>query len=137
MLKFTFFYFQSHQASEVDSSCQIWVDNEKQDDLEESNPDPLIPQTDEEYEPEQSQDSGIKRERQSPKPYKKIKKKKYKHRHSSLPDSLSDNVAREDEFDIYGKFIASQLRQMELQKALRLQLEIQSLVSEARISDLS
>lgn len=133
----TCFFFQSHQAPEVDSSCQIWVDQEDQDDTEEPNPDPLISQTDEEYELEQSQDTSIKRERQSPKPYKKIKKKKYKHRQSSLPDSVSDSVAREDEFDIYGKFIASQLRQMELQKALRLQLEIQSLVSEARISDLS
>lgn len=50
-------------------------------------------------------------------------------------DSNSE-CAKEDEFDIYGKYIASQLRNMDLHKALRLQLEIQNLVSEARMSDI-
>lgn len=73
------------------------------------------------------------------------KKKKMKHRRPSTDcsdrtflesiDSSTEN-AKEDEFDIYGKYIASQLRKMDLQKALRVQLEIQSLVSEARLSGL-
>lgn len=54
---------------------------------------------------------------------------------SSLDSSLE--LAKEDEFDIYGKYIATQLRKMDLQKALRVQVEIQHLVSEARISDLA
>lgn len=74
------------------------------------------------------------------------KKKKIKHRRPSLDcsdrtflgsiDSSIENSSKEDEFDIYGKYIASQLRKMDLQKALRVQLEIQSLVSEARLSGL-
>lgn len=45
-----------------------------------------------------------------------------------------ENYTKEDEFDIYGKYIASQLRKMELQRALRVQFEIQHLMNEARIS---
>lgn len=55
---------------------------------------------------------------------------------TSINSSL-ESISQEDEFDIYGKYIASQLRRMNLEKALRLQLEIASLVSEARIADLS
>lgn len=76
-----------------------------------------------------------------------VKKKKLEHRSSSADisertfrgsmDSASESGTREDEFDIYGKYIAAQLRKMDLQKALRVQLEIQSIVSEARISGLS
>ncbi|KAL0821488.1 hypothetical protein ABMA28_004954 [Loxostege sticticalis] len=54
----------------------------------------------------------------------------------STQPNLNTNQA-EDEFDIYGKYLASQLRSMDLQKALRVQLEIQSIVSEARITSLS
>ncbi|KAG6463861.1 uncharacterized protein LOC115452640 [Manduca sexta] len=75
----------------------------------------------------------------------KVKKKKAKLRSPSVEFSDrtfrgsmdSSDLAKEDEFDIYGKYIASQLRKMDVQKALRVQLEIQSLVSEARILDLT
>ncbi|KAM3959663.1 uncharacterized protein ACR2FA_006310 [Aphomia sociella] len=130
-------------SAEVDSSCQIWVDQELQNNnIEELNPDPLIPQTDEEYDSTRGDESviNIKKERNTLATYKKIKKKKFKHR---VPvqdyystDSNSELLAKEDEFDIYGKYIAAQLRKMDLQKALRLQLEIQNLVSEARIADI-
>lgn len=74
------------------------------------------------------------------------KKKKIKHRRPSTNYSdrtfresidSTETASKEDEFDIYGKYIASQLRKMDLQKALRVQLEIQSLVSEARLSGLN
>ncbi|XP_059057897.1 uncharacterized protein LOC131851410 [Achroia grisella] len=52
-------------------------------------------------------------------------------------DSISESHIREDEFDIYGKYIATQLRKMDLQKALKVQLEIQNIVSEARLSSLA
>lgn len=71
--------------------------------------------------------------RYSPKLNKRIKRKKLKRK--SIYRTVS-NSEREDEFDIYGKFIASQLRQMDMHRALQLQLEIQSLVSEARMADL-
>ncbi|CAG9788537.1 unnamed protein product [Diatraea saccharalis] len=41
---------------------------------------------------------------------------------------------KEDEFDIYGKYIATQLRSMDLEKAIKVQLQIQNIVSEARLS---
>ncbi|CAG4994594.1 unnamed protein product [Parnassius apollo] len=76
----------------------------------------------------------------------KEKRKKINNRSSSTDqsetiyrgslDSNIESVSKEDEFDIYGRYIATQLRKMDLQRALRLQLEIQSLVSEARIADL-
>ncbi|CAH2247892.1 jg12249 [Pararge aegeria aegeria] len=49
----------------------------------------------------------------------------------------SAGIMRDDEFDIYGKYVASQLRSMDLQRALTLQLEIQNLVSGARLAELS
>ncbi|KAJ2945420.1 hypothetical protein O0L34_g231 [Tuta absoluta] len=122
--------FQQEQPV-VDSS-QMWMDPETLVEKDEENPDPLSSQTDEEYSLAQTEQIPVKK-----KPHtlsKKIKKKKFKHRTSCF---VQNTDIQEDEFDIYGKYIASQLRQMELQKALRLQLEIQSLVSEARISDLS
>ncbi|OWR54469.1 hypothetical protein KGM_205313 [Danaus plexippus plexippus] len=78
-------------------------------------------------------------------PKYKMKRKKIKHRSPStdvsdqtLKDSMDSlDTCKEDEFDIYGKYIASQLRTMDLKRALRLQFEIQSLVSGARLSDLS
>ncbi|XP_026756308.1 uncharacterized protein LOC113516134 [Galleria mellonella] len=142
-------YSNSQESAEVDSSCQIWVDQELQNGItEEVNPDPLISQTDDEYDSTKADDSSkgddtvlkIKKERNTLASYKKNKKKKFKHRspvQDYSTDSNSECVAREDEFDIYGKYIATQLRKMDLQKALRLQLEIQNLVSEARIADIS
>ncbi|XP_045774723.1 uncharacterized protein LOC123873744 [Maniola jurtina] len=47
------------------------------------------------------------------------------------------NLMKDDEFDIYGKYIASQLRSMDIERALTLQIEIQSLVSGARLADLN
>lgn len=105
-----------------------------------------FPETDDDYKllvlkPEPN-DSHIKQEENS----FKVKKKKLKRRHPSTDGSdrtfrgsldSSSESAKEDEFDIYGKYIATQLRKMNLQKALRVQLEIQSLVSEARISGIS
>lgn len=109
------------------------------------NSDPF-PETDDDYKlldlkPEPNE-SHIKQEVSS----FKVKKKKLKRRHPSTDDSdrtfrgslnSGSESAKEDEFDIYGKYIATQLRKMNLQKALRVQLEIQSLVSEARISGIS
>lgn len=126
----------------MDSSSQIWVDQELQSaNTDETNPDPLVPQTDDEYDSTKpdEQVSKVKLERQSsPVYYKKIKKKKLKHRAQTRNYSteLVQQCTIEDEFDIYGKYIATQLRKMDLHKALRLQLEIQNLVSEARISDI-
>lgn len=56
---------------------------------------------------------------------------------STVKHRGSRTAVQDDEFEIYGKYIASQLRKMDVQKALRLQLEIQSLVSEARIADMT
>ncbi|PZC71918.1 hypothetical protein B5X24_HaOG212259 [Helicoverpa armigera] len=131
----------SQDPPDVDSSCQIWVDQELQNaNMEEANPDPLVPQTDDEYDSTKLEEppSKVKIERHSsPIYYKKIKKKKLKHRAATRKySSDSQSCTKEDEFDIYGKYIASQLRKMDLHKALRLQLEIQNLVSEARISDI-
>lgn len=125
------------QGPVVDST-QMWENDEldiKNDEL--SNLDPLIPQTEEEY--DISQESKVKTERRlSPVHFKKkIKKKKLKRKvpRRLSTDSSSEAGLREDEFDIYGKFIAAQLRGMELQRALRIQLEIQNLISEARIAN--
>lgn len=60
--------------------------------------------------------------------------------HNEVDTNYSDDediIAREDEFEIYGKFIASQLRSLSLPRAVQLQLEIQNLVSEARLAELS
>ncbi|XP_028167363.1 uncharacterized protein LOC114357782 [Ostrinia furnacalis] len=128
------------EAPEVDSSTQIWVDHEMQNgNMEETNPDPLVPQMEEEYTAKSPPPLRVKKEKHSP-IYKKNKKKKFKHKaaiQDYSTDSNSEIVGKEDEFDIYGKYIASQLRKMDLYKALRLQLEIQNLVSEARISDIT
>lgn len=74
---------------------------------------------------------------------RKIKRKKIKQRIPSsdtsdvLQYSLDSNVKlnKDDEFDIYGKYIASQLKSMDLTKALRVQLEIQRLIGKARLSN--
>lgn len=127
----------------MDSSCQVWVDQELQNgNIEEINPDPLVPQTDDEYSDAVKTEisTHVKKEKLLSPIHKKNKKKKFKHKipiQDYSTDSNSENLVKEDEFDIYGKYIASQLRKMDLYKALRLQLEIQNLVSEARISDIT
>lgn len=75
---------------------------------------------------------------------KRSKTRKRKFKRHSLSTEISDEsflnnknssvTRKDDEFDIYGKYIAAQLRDMELQEALRIQLEIQSIVSAARIT---
>lgn len=125
----------------MDSSCQIWVDQELQHiNTDETNPDPLVPQTDDEYDSNRADEPIAKvkfEQNSSPIYYKKLKKKKMRHRSPAKNYSNPTlEYGKEDEFDIYGKYIASQLRKMDLHKALRLQLEIQNLVSEARISDI-
>lgn len=63
--------------------------------------------------------------------YDKQKRKKLKKPEYSIKSQI-ENWVREDEFDIYGKYIASQLRMLELQTALKVQFEIQNLINEAR-----
>lgn len=126
----------------MDSSCQIWVDQELENgNMEEPNPDPLVPQVEEDYDKVKTECSTkVKKEKHLSPIHKKNKKKKFKHKipiQDYSTDSNPETILKEDEFDIYGKYIASQLRKMDLYKALRLQLEIQNLVSEARISDIT
>lgn len=123
----------------MESSCQIWVSQEQQNDTDNPNPDPLISNSDDDYDSPKTEDSlsPIKMDNSTSIVSKKNKKKKMKHR--STQEYLKDKLeyVKEDEFDIYGKYIASQLRKMDLQKAIRLQLEIQSILSEARIADIA
>lgn len=134
--------FQTQEASEVDSSCHIWVEGDlPNDNTEESDTNPLNP-TDTECDTSKPGASlHIKKEADdSSQSFDKVKKKKTKHQSSEQDystDSMSESVALEDEFDIYGKYIAAQLRNMDLHKALQLQLEINNLVGKARISELS
>ncbi|XP_047535484.1 uncharacterized protein LOC125069914 [Vanessa atalanta] len=133
--------YTTQDAPDVDTSCQIWVGQELQNNNNDENPDPLISNSEDDYESPKTEDSlsPIKKEKPlSPLMNKKNKKKKLKHRnHIDYSKDSNFETTKEDEFDIYGKYIASQLRKMDLQKAIRLQLEIQSLVSEARISDIT
>ncbi|XP_045537345.1 uncharacterized protein LOC106713191 [Papilio machaon] len=136
-------YNTNQETSVADSSCQIWVDQDlPNDNTEESDTNPLNPSTDTEYDSTKPEISlHVKKETDySSQSFNKVKKKKTKRQSSeqhNSTDSTSDSVALEDEFDIYGKYIASQLRNMDLQKALQLQLEINNLVSKTRISELS
>ncbi|CAK1550363.1 unnamed protein product [Leptosia nina] len=117
------------QGPEVDSSCQIWVNQMDANLKEELDPDPLIPKDNycDSPRPEESNQDDS----ETLLPPKKSKKKK------QMKSIISDNseITKEDEFDIFGKYIAAQLRSMHLHKALRLQLEIHGLVNEARVSD--
>lgn len=129
---------------------KIWL-SQNEDNLQDETLDPF-PEADEEYnlilKPEPREvphiniDRSFRHTANSDSRYES-KRKKIKHRSPSLDcfrgstDSNADCGEKDDEFDIYGKYIASQLRKMDLQRALRLQLEIQGLVSEARISDLN
>lgn len=114
---------------------------------EEPNPDPLLTHSEEESEVVKQEPGITVKKMQSdsrdPLP-SRIKKKKLKFRLIKRQNETVNREVRresssiiEDEFQIYGKYIASQLRQMNLQKALRLQLAIQNLISEARISDMN
>lgn len=103
-------------------------------------PDPLNAQSDDNCDINIDDWSDTKVESaQQATPHKKNKKKKIKEKHSDEEVSLDKNliIKTEDEFEIYGKYIATQLRQMDLEKALRVQLEIQSIISAARISKLN
>lgn len=52
----------------------------------------------------------------------------------TLKELKSATVQNEDEFDFFGRNIASQLRQLPLVNSLRLQTKIQGLIAEERIS---
>lgn len=152
MFIYNFSYILQHPDIAEDPCQKIWL-SQNDDNLEEETLDPFT-EADEEYnlilksEPRDishiNADRAFRQTDSSETRYEN-KKKKIKHRSPSTDcstfrgstDSNNESIAKEDEFDIYGKYIASQLRKMDLQKALRVQLEIQSLVSEARISDLN
>lgn len=122
----------------------MWNHEESDNFNDQTHLEPFIPENSDDYilllknEPEVPQLTDMESHQY------KIKRKKIKHRSSStasdgsIQGSLDSNldVCKEDEFDIYGKYIASQLRNMDLKRALKLQLQIQGLVSEARLSDL-
>nr|XP_026501004.1 uncharacterized protein LOC113404350 [Vanessa tameamea] len=92
-------------------------------------------------EPEDNHHNQINNDRHRPHKVRKRKKNKLHNLSTDVSDELRFSLdahmdsGKEDEFDIYGKYIASQLRSMDLTKALRLQLEIQSLIGKARLSD--
>lgn len=128
------FPFQTQEHSndlEADSSSQIWVLTETQDGNTVKNTNSLIPHI--EFEQVEDILEQTDSKHYPPKPNNRIKRKKLKRK--SIYRTVSNSKC-EDEFDIYGKFIASQLRQMDMHRAIQLQLEIQSLVSEARMADL-
>ncbi|XP_053611222.1 uncharacterized protein LOC128675681 [Plodia interpunctella] len=132
--------FPNIEGDAQEQDDEIWIlqqsdnENEGTEDI-----DPFVTQTDEAYHQifkNESKDSHMQSYKQ---------KKKLRHENISADNSdisyrsstESDAHLSEDEFDIYGKYIASQLRNMDLQKALRVQLEIQNIVSQARISSLN
>ncbi|XP_023942793.2 uncharacterized protein LOC112049222 [Bicyclus anynana] len=125
----------TQEASEADSSC-MWINLHNSDD--EFTSDLLVTKSDEDID---SFNGGTLTPIKLGMPYtlssKKIKKKRLKHRRLLVLNSEDSSCLRKryDEFDMYGRYIATQLRGMDLRKALQLQLQIQTLVSEARISD--
>ncbi|CAB3252946.1 unnamed protein product [Arctia plantaginis] len=144
--------FDSQQDISEDTSPKIWL-SQNEEHLQDETLDPF-PDAEEEYnlilKPEPREVPNINIDRSFVHTANldsryENKRKKIKLRSPStdclnfteITDSNTDCGEKDDEFDIYGKYIASQLRKMDLQRALRLQLEIQSLVSEARISDLN
>ncbi|CAH2043174.1 unnamed protein product, partial [Iphiclides podalirius] len=90
----------SQEAPEIDTSYLIWVDQEHQNNnIEESNPDPLNSQTDTEYDSSKPDDSllCIKKEKEHSSPiYKKVKKKKVKHRSKK---SIVDELVHDEHTD--------------------------------------
>lgn len=134
-----------YEESEKDNS-KMW-NNEESDNYnnEQTNLETLISETDGDY------ILLLKNEPVEPlfpktdiNPYE-IKRKKLTPKSSStasegsIQGSQDSNLDlyNEDEFDIYGKYIASQLRTMNLKTSLKMKLQIQKLVSEVRLSDLS
>ncbi|XP_049876179.1 uncharacterized protein LOC126373871 [Pectinophora gossypiella] len=121
-----------------DSSQRIWF-SEEIDNCEnnsETEKDPFISPTDDDYVLLLKSEPVDEEHTESP-----YKRKKYK-RNSTSSECSKDIVeskyeGKEDEFDIYGKYIASQLRNMDIATALKAQLQIQSIVSEARIESLT
>lgn len=57
-------------------------------------------------------------------------------RNASYEENSSNWELREDEFDIYGKYIASQLRSMDMKNALEAQIEIQTVISRAKMASI-
>ncbi|XP_045451399.1 uncharacterized protein LOC123660343 [Melitaea cinxia] len=133
------------ESGVIDNDSQkLWNADETGNTSDEANLQSLIPENNNDLnlylksEPEDTVPIHI--DRHSP---RKIRRKKIKQRIpiSDMPDvlqySLDSNVKldKDDEFDIYGKYIASQLRSMDLKKSLRLQLQIQRLISKGRLSN--
>lgn len=129
-----------------DSSQKVWLPEEPDtlDGNDDVDKDPFLPQADQDYmmflKSEPKDENVGQKERKYRKP-----KRKFKHRCTSSDVSEAGDVShsvnsfeseKDDEFDIYGKYIASQLRGMDLQRALRVQLEIQRLVSDARMNQM-
>lgn len=92
-------------------------------------------------------EENLKRQRKTAKYSPKMfKKKKYQ---QSKIDNSSNNVVEEfkqtcsnqstteNEFDVYGKHVAIQLKQLPLQDALQLQVEIQYLLTKARLQSIN
>ncbi|CAH2247896.1 jg12251 [Pararge aegeria aegeria] len=128
------------QETEIDSSAGIWVNIEPENNLDgDSQPDPLVTNSFDDFESAESltpiKIEGSKYSQSN----KKIKKKK-RLKHGNLSTlTLKDSIfvrKKWDEYDIYGKFIASQLRGMNVKTASRLQLQIQSLVSAAKLAEM-
>ncbi|XP_041982014.1 uncharacterized protein LOC121735300 isoform X2 [Aricia agestis] len=112
------------ETFEIDPPSEMWMDRNPDN----SHDDPLSAQSDDGY-VESNTDLNHVMEYSS---HRKIKKKKTK---KQSTEYNSCNISLEDEFDIYGKYIAEQLRKMNIKRALGIQLEIQRILSEARISN--
>ncbi|XP_013189814.2 uncharacterized protein LOC106134338 [Amyelois transitella] len=132
---------QEIETPEQEDPCsEMWI-LESTENAETEEADPFVSQTEKYqvmFKSEPKETCSL-----SPDPFKPKDKMKRIHLSTDLSEEshrtsvVSNSQLREDEFDIYGKYIASQLRNMDLQKAIRVQLEIQSIVSEARLSCLS
>jgi hypothetical protein len=129
------------QSQDLDDTCQkVWISQEDQH--EDAQEDPITNTTDDDYllvfkSERQGSSEEKETEHCKPKKRKKLRSTSDEESLKSLKSSVqSSNNVREDEFDIYGKYIATQLRKMDLEKAIRVKLEIQGIVSEARLSSL-
>lgn len=127
----------------MDSDEAAWPHQDKTlaSTFEEESSDPLNPllYTDNEYDTVATQRSAIqvKIEEDSFPEYSNMYLKRKKRKLKKSPQFIQSQIKtwyKDDEFDIYGKYIASQLRKMELQSALQVQLEIQNLMKEAMTS---
>lgn len=119
-----------HQTN-VDTN-QIWVDNDNEqrlNNLEADSNCPLTSQTNNDVSITAEYGNIMQKETT-------LKIEKPKSDLQTPTDFNSESMLQDDEFDIYGKLLASQLRKLNIEKGLQLQLEIQSLISEARLSDL-